>query len=650
MNETTTLRDDKLPVDTTLPPLDRRTVDAAIARAQAGVLGRQFADGAWRTCDNAGPPTTGWALVALRYLDALDAFQPAGAVKYMLAQQLPSGAFPDYPGDPTGSFTATLACYAGLYAAGVDPRREEMMRAWRSIVAGGGFDNADPITQAFLAAAGLYDPAMLDDVPLWPAMVPGMRSIFTRTLNTAFQLIMVALPGLLRGLRQRRQITPPLADPLGWAERARLIRYIKEVQDPTGNWQGTIFHTCLCAMTLYALGLPRSDAAIARALGRIYDWRYTLGTEKDPGAAKPLGRGENGDAGWQFAPYNSEAWNTAMCVSALVRSGVPADDARVRRATVFLLTCQGRLPEPPEWQNPPPGAPRWGGWAFEQSNSYNLDCDSTGAVLRALDVVRTAPSVPEAIDEGLGWLFGMQNDDGGWPSFTHGQAHKKPGPFPLGIFAPPTSLAGQLALAWTAPLMFGDPATEDLTGRVLQMLGGLGRRLDDPYVARAVAFVRSQLYDNGAWWGRWECNYLPSTAYILLGLAAVGEDVRAAYVRRAVAWICAHQNPDGGFGECTDSYGNLGLAGCGESTPYTSGLVVSALLAIGGHERVIERAVRYLLAQQRPDGLWSGGSYQLVVNAPIPFYKMPSDAWTAPLQALADYRARGGGVSGVAPQ
>ena len=41
---------------------------------------------------------------------------------------------------------------------------------------------------------------------------------------------------------------------------------------------------------------------------------------------------------------------------------------------------------------------------------------------------------------------------------------------------------------------------------------------------------------------------------------------------------------------------------------------------------------------------------ELVVNAPIPFYKMPSDAWTAPLEALADYRTRGGGVKGVAPQ
>jgi len=638
------LDDDILP-----PALD--VVDGAIARAQAGMLARQQPDGAWRTCDRAGPPTTGWALVALRYLGVIDAFQPAGAVKYLLSTQLPSGAFPDYPGDTQGSFTATCACYAGLYAAGVDPRRAQMDRAWRSICAGGGFANADPISQAFLAAAGLYDPTLLPDVTLLPVLLPGMRGLFTRTLSTAFQLIMVALPGLLQGLRARRRIDPPLADILGWAERQRLIRYLKEVQDPTGNWLGTLFHTCLCAMTLYALGEPTSDAAIARAVRRIGDWRYRLGTVQDPGAAQPISVvGLQGDDDWQFAPYNSEAWNTALCLSALVRSGVADDDPRIRRAAVFLLTCQGRIDEPREWQNPPPGAPRRGGWAFEQSNSYNLDCDSTGQVLRALHLVRSAPSVREALADGLAWLDGMQNPDGGWPSFTFGQAHKPAGPYPLGIFAPPTSTLGQLFLAWTAPLMFGDPATEDLTGRVLQALGDLGRRMDDPSVRRAVEFVRAQVFDNGVWWGRWECNYLPSSAYILLGLAAVGEDPKAAYVRRAAAWIAEHQNDDGGFGETTDSYGNLGLAGYGDSTPYTTGLCVSALLAVGGHHRVIDRAVGYLLAQQRPDGLWSGGSYQLVVNAPIPFYKMPSDAWTAPLEALTDYRMRGGGVNGVAPQ
>jgi squalene-hopene/tetraprenyl-beta-curcumene cyclase len=131
---------------------------------------------------------------------------------------------------------------------------------------------------------------------------------------------------------------------------------------------------------------------------------------------------------------------------------------------------------------------------------------------------------------------------------------------------------------------------------------------------------------------------------------AVGERADAPYVMRAVRWVSSHQNDDGGFGETTDSYGNLGLAGVGESNAYTTGLVVSALIAAGGEARVIDGAVAYLLRIQRPDGLWPAGNYELVVNTPLPFYRIPADVWTAPLQALADYRMTGGGVHGVQPQ
>src|SRR5205823_1145477 len=108
-------------------------LDAAIRRAQDGMFGRQSRDGAWRTCDRAGPPSTGWALAALGYLGALaphGRYRADGAVRFITDSQLPSGAFPDYPSDPKGSLVSTSACYAGLYAAGVDPRRPEMDRAW----------------------------------------------------------------------------------------------------------------------------------------------------------------------------------------------------------------------------------------------------------------------------------------------------------------------------------------------------------------------------------------------------------------------------------------------------------------------------------------------------------------------------------------
>lgn len=606
---------------------------AAIKRAQDGIFARQSSDGAWRTRDAAGPPSTGWGLVAIHYLGMAAEFDVAGAVRYLISRQLPSGAFPDFPDDTQGSLASTCACYAGLYASDTDPTSEPMERAWKNINSHGGFEGADPITQVFLAAAGLVSPTQLMSMPLGWILLPGARRAMGHCIGPAFQLIFNALPGLIAGLRARRATPQPRQNLLQWMEYTNLIRYLKSVQDPTGHWQGTMFHTALCSMTLYSLGLPKSDAAIARAIAYLHNWIYPM----------------EGNS-WQFTPYNSESWNSALCVAALVGSGIPADDQRIGQATVFLLSAQGHLDEPRDWQNPACGAPRHGGWAFEESNSYNLDCDSTSQVLRALSTVRSRSSVPDAVNEGLAWLLGMQNPDGGWPSFTHGLASKAPGPYSLGTYMPQSPMQQLAVLLRNAPLLFGDPSTEDVTGRVLQALGMLGYRKDVPAIARAIQFLRAQVYDNGVWWGRWECNFTPASAYILLGLAAVGEDLKQPYVQRAVAWIESHQNSDGGFGERRDSYGNLAYAGIGESNAYTTGLVVSALLAVGGRRAVIDRAVAYLLSTQQPSGLWDSSGFVLTMNFPLPFYKIPTDIWTAPLQALSDYLNGTGGVSGVAPQ
>src|SRR5207248_3520856 len=82
-----------------------------------------------------------------------------------------------------------------------------------------------------------------------------------------------------------------------------------------------------------------------------------------------------------------------------------------------------------------------------------------------------------------------------------------------------------------------DPATVDITGRVLEMLATYGRTLDDKAVRRGLKFVRTRQEQDGSWFGRWGVNYIYGTLLVLRGLEAIGIDNHEPYVQQAAEWL-----------------------------------------------------------------------------------------------------------------
>jgi squalene-hopene/tetraprenyl-beta-curcumene cyclase len=300
---------------------------------------------------------------------------------------------------------------------------------------------------------------------------------------------------------------------------------------------------------------------------------------------------EEGDL-FRMQPCMSPVWDTAYALFALGEAGVPADDARMVAPAEWMLKKQ--VTHKGDWavkvKNVAPA-----GWYFEFNNEFYPDVDDSAMVMLALDKVNTSDegyqhkSVKRAID----WVLAMQCKDGGWASFDKDNDKMV---FQYVPFADHNAML--------------DPATVDITGRVLEMLAAYGFTQKDPAVQRALAFIRKSQEQDGSWFGRWGVNYIYGTMQVLRGLAAVDMDKNDPMVQQAAEWLRMVQNPDDGWGEWCGSYDDPNKKGVGPSTPSQTAWAILGLLAAGDtRSESVQRGVAYLLRTQNKPGTKNAGGW-----------------------------------------
>ncbi len=608
--------------------VDKSLIVRAIERGQGYLIAHQCDGGAWPGRTDLGPQTTAEALLALATQGALEPDLTAKALAYFRSLQLADGSFAPYPGGRSGTLEQTAVVYAALIAAGVSANHPMASQAWAAIRSAGGLARCPLMAKIWLVVAGVLDPQQLPDFPVGWVLTPGIEHRIGRMFAPAFTLMVMFLPALVRALKQRDPRRPGVRERLYQhrvkLEHQRIITYLTHRQNPTGNWFGAANFTALIVIALRQFGVPANDPRVQRGLRDL----MRSAVERETSL--------------RFVPFDAMVWNTAITTTTLTQAGLRGDTRIIASALTYLLRRQSNWPQPRDWQVPARGTPRIGGWPFGDANPLACDCDTTSKVLHALSHHQHLdPAIETAIEVGQTWLWGMQHSDGGWGAFRQSGATKRAGPFPLHAFEPPQTLSEALELLRHPPIALDDPATADLTGRVLQALGALGYTTRDPRVARAVRFLWRQQCHGGLWWGRWETNYLPGSAEVLSGLAAVGVSASDMRIVHAVKTIFARQNMDGGWGESVDSYENLALVGYGESSAYVTGIVLRALVDLGLQQSpAVTRAVEYLLAHQQPDGSWPEGDYQFTLQWPWPFYRLELTNVQYPVLALARYRQK----------
>ena len=110
-------------------------------------------------------------------------------------------------------------------------------------------------------------------------------------------------------------------------------------------------------------------------------------------------------------------------------------------------------------------------------------------------------------------------------------------------------------------------------------------------------------------------------------------------VARAVRWLEARQNLDGGWGESCDSYSEKHLKGRGQSGPsQTAWALLGLMAACRARTPAVNRGIEFLLKGQRADGgwddrLWNGTGFPRVFYLQYHLY-----AEYFPLWALGAWR------------
>jgi squalene-hopene/tetraprenyl-beta-curcumene cyclase len=626
-------------------------LDSAIARAQEHLLEVQATDGYWVGQLEADATITSEYLLLCHLIDRVNPERERRAVRYLRRRQLPDGGWNLFEAGPT-NLSATIKVYFAMKMAGVPVDDPAMLRARDRIRAMGGPVKANVFTKIQLALFGEYDwngvPAMPVEIMLLPPPFLLFNiyevSYWSRTVLVPLLIIMDRKPV--------KWLPPALAlDELWPVPRAEASLRFPRLPEPF-SWRGLFWKNFFLAvddgLKIWERFSPRpirkqaveaarlwleERLAVPGGLGGIYpamansilamrllgypdDHPLILGQIKEIEALAVESADEV-----HYQPCVSPVWDTSLAMNALLESGLPADHEALRRAAGWLLDKQVLVRG--DWQVKRPHV-QPGGWAFQFDNDFYPDLDDTGMVLMALEKVRGVDPdrVRAAKERGLGWFLGMQAHDGGWASFDAENRR---------LYLNHIPFADHGALL--------DPATEDLTGRGLELLGTFGYDTEFEPANRALQFVRRTQRHDGPWHGRWGVNYIYGTWSVLRGLGAMGIDAKYEFVDRAVRWLSERQNADGGWGETCASYDDPSLAGRGESMPSPTAWALLGLFAVGHTEgATIERGIRYLVETQDATGswqdpLWNGTGFPRVFMLKYHLY-----AKYFPLWALGVYR------------
>ncbi len=420
------------------------------------------------------------------------------------------------------------------------------------------------------ALAGVVDWSEVAALPFEAAFLPQSWYRFVR-----LPVVSYAIPALVAIGQAKFHFDPPTNPITRWIRaraRERSLRVLARMQPASGGYLEAIPLTSFVVMSLAQSG--RAEFSVT---SRGLD--FLIAAQRDDGS-------------WPI-DTNLATWATSLA-SLAVASATDFVETAPSLNFDWLLNCQHRHRHPFTGAAP-------GGWGWSDLSGAVPDADDTpGAmlVLKATEATwRTRPdskSIERQIESGKRWLLGLQNRDGGWPTFCRGWG--------------------------TLPF---DRSGSDLTAHVLRALvawrGESSRRVDRA-VSRGLAYLAKQQRADGSWLPLWfgnqdnpdDENPVYGTCKVLCAFRDL-KLLKSSPAQRAAQWLLQNQNADGGWGGGTSI--RWSAAELGKSSVEETALATEIMTEFADRENFadsMELGARWLVSAVR------GGFH--AVPSPIGLY------------------------------
>lgn len=481
------------------------------AQVLTRLLAERTSTGHWEGQLSSSPLATAVAVVALHEVDPVKYGGDIDAGRRWLEHhQNPDGGWGDCDRAPS-NLSTTLLCWSAF------PRPRSPGEEWvrrhvgvlqpeaiaQAVLHHYGADRSFSVpilTQA--ALTGRLGPEPWRLVPQLPFELAACPPQVFRWLR--LPVVSYAFPALIAlGLVRHARLPSGPGRRLRDVARRRVLRLLTWMQPPNGGFLEATPLTGFVVLSLTAAGYGHHPVVVRGV-------RFLLGSRRQDGS-------------WPI-DTNLATWLTTLAVNAGAVDSRPEDERAAIRD--WLLNQQFRTKHPYTHAAP-------GGWAWTDLPGGVPDADDTAGALRALhrlgsvdDAVRTAG------ESGVRWLLGLQNRDGGIPTFCAGW-----GRLPFDRSCPDLTAHALQAFADWLP---------SLPPRLRRQVTSASRR--------ALAWLAHIQAGDGSWTPLWFGNpWSPDRANPTYGTVQVVRALRrfaqaAPQLRRGLDWLLAAQNPDGGWG------------------------------------------------------------------------------------------------------